>query len=264
MPTLVQQYQTGLARTRQVTAAAVAQAWDDLGTYYEDSVEPFLDTITPIVWGAQEHAIALTDGFMALRTRRDPFGIGLDDLTDRLRNGVPLTEVYRRPFVTTWTALSKGAGVRDAISAGRARAVGSAEMDVALATRASAHEAMDRDDRVVAYERVPDGGACDFCLLASTQRYHSEDLMPLHNRCGCTVDPILRGDRRGKILDRDLLGDLKAKGVKVYRDGTVRTYGDKNSAVATQPSRAMKVEEHGELGPVVVNADDKFTDEHDI
>lgn len=256
MSTLTQRYQHELARTRAVTANAVAQAWDDLGTYHEADIAPFLDAVTPVVSGAQAHAVALTDGYLALRTKRDPFGVDPAELD--LRNGVPLEEVYRRPFVTTWTALSRGAGIRDAIQAGRSRAAGSAEMDVALATRSSASAAIQLDDRVVGYERVPDGGACDFCLLVSTQRYHSEDLMPIHNRCGCTVDPILAGDDRGKILDRDLLDSLNAKGVKVYDNGTVRTYGGTGDPVGAQ------VHDHGELGPVVTNADDAFTAEHDI
>lgn len=255
MPTLTVQYQRGLARTREAAAHAVGQAWDNLGMYYEADVDPFLDTILPLVQGAQAHAVTLTDAYMALRTKREPFGIDLSDIADKLRNGTPLEDVYRRPFITTWTALSNGAGVRDAINAGRSRATSSSEMDIALATRASAAESMDRDPRVRGYERVPDGGACDFCLLASTQEYHAEDLMPLHNRCGCTVDPILEDDTRGKILDRDLLGDLKAKGVKVYDNGEVRTYGGDKTV-------AMRVHDHGELGPMITDADDHFTTEH--
>ena len=73
--------------------------------------------------------------------------------------------------------------------------------------------------------------------------------MPL----ACTVDPITADDRRGSILNRQLLDDLNAKGVTVYDGGKVRTYG------GTGQGAAMAVHDHGELGPLITNAHDDFT-----
>lgn len=47
---------------------------------------------------------------------------------------------------------------------------------------------------IVGYERVPDGGACVLCLTAAGQRYHSDDLMPIHDKCGCGVEPLTEDD----------------------------------------------------------------------
>lgn len=252
MATLTVRYQEQLARTRAYVAATLGQAWDDLGAYYAADVDAFLELAVPVVEGAQLHAVTLTDAYLAARTGGDFRGITLDDL--RLRGGPTLEEVYRRPFVTTWTALSKGKAVPDAIAAGRARAMSTGEMDVSLATRDAADAWIADDDRIVGWERVPDGGACDFCLLVSTQRYHKGDLMPLHNRCGCTVDPIMDTDTRGRILNRDRLEELRAKGVTVYGRGEPRRFG----------APAAAVHDHGELGPVITDAHNDFTSEHDL
>lgn len=234
--TLTERYQQQLAALRAAVARAVAAAWDGLTDYRDDKVGQFVAQVVPVVEGGQARSVALTDAYLALRTARDPWGLTLAGLD--LRAGTPLTEVYRRPFVSTWTALSRGAAIVDAVSAGRSRASSSAEMDVALATRASAAEAMRRDGRVVGYRRVPSGGACDLCLLASQQQYSVEDLMPLHNRCGCTVEPIIGDSDPGAVMDSALLGQLDA---------------------ARAAGTRAAVRQHGELGPVVVNARDAFT-----
>lgn len=49
---------------------------------------------------------------------------------------------------------------------------------------------MSTETVIVGYERVPDGNACDLCDLASGQRYTRGDLMPIHDGCGCGVEPL--------------------------------------------------------------------------
>jgi hypothetical protein len=156
-----------------------------------------------------------------------------------VRNGAEPAEVYARPFVNVWTALGKGVPWIEAVHAGFARATSTAETDVALSSRAAATAYAAADDRIVGFQRVPDGGACDFCSLVAGQRYHSEDLMPLHNRCGCTVEPIVGAERR--LFTGRLENDV------VHGDGI-----------------SVVVREHGELGPVLANDADHFTSENEL
>jgi hypothetical protein len=163
---------------------------------------------------------------------RQPVALDLDRVTGAaVRSGADPREVYRRPFVTVWTSLQQSGDWAAAVDAGGARAVSTAAMDVQLTMRQTLVEIGSRDDRILGFARVPDGDACDFCSLIAGQRYTTEDLMPVHNHCGCGVD-VITADERGDFTgnaDNDL----------------------------DMPS-SMPIAEHGELGPVVVNPDHKF------
>lgn len=63
---------------------------------------------------------------------------------------------------------------------------------------------------IVGWRRVTEPGACEFCLLASTQRYHTKDLHPLHEHCRCSVAPVVGLKDPGHVLNKDLLQRLKA------------------------------------------------------
>jgi hypothetical protein len=98
--------------------------------------------------------------------------------------------VYQRPFVTVWTALGAGARWEDAVAQGMARATSAAAMDVQLAFRASADEIGRADDGIYGFQRVADGGACAFCLEVDGAYVKTADASPLHNHCGCGLEPL--------------------------------------------------------------------------
>lgn len=235
-------YQRQLATLRASTSTSVVRDWSALGSYNDRDVERFLAKVLPHVDAGQRQAVRLTNSYMTRFTKRPrPLALELEELTgSAVRNGAALDEVYRRPFVTVWTALGKGVPYLDAVAAGLARVGSSAEMDVALSSRAASVAYAALDDRITGFQRVPDGAACEFCLLVGGQRYRTDDLMPLHNRCGCTVEPLLTGDRDRFTGRRD--NDLD------------RSKGDV----------AVAVEQHGELGPVLTNAHQRFTGPDDI
>lgn len=70
-------------------------------------------------------------------------------------------------------------------------------------------------EAIVGYERIPDGDACELCNLAAGQRYKTDDLMPIHNLCGCGVEPVMGNEvltpkkgAKGQLHDaRELQGD---------------------------------------------------------
>ncbi len=190
--------------------------------------------------------MSLTVAYLKRRIGGNVPPVDIAAVTDAAaRNGTALADVYRRPFVTVWAALAAGTDWSMAVAAGGARARSAADTDVQLAFRASAREIMDRDSRVVGYMRVPSGNACELCLMASTQRYRTGDLMPIHNHCGCDVEPIL-GDRDpGHVIDRELLDALKVEDAVAARELVRERLG---------------VEDHGELGPVLTVAGQHFDD----
>lgn len=228
MAQLTQRYQDALARLRAQATTMVGAAWDSLERYDEAQVSEWLDLVEPVVLAGQAQAVALTDAYLAALLERAPLGLLPEELTGAaVRAGTTPAEVYRRPFVTVWTALAAGTAWAAATSAGRAQATTSAATDIALSTRAAASAAGELDDSITGFARVPDGNACEFCTSAAGQRYRTDDLMPLHPNCGCTLEPLTTG-----LAPR----------------------------AHPEPPEPATVEEHGELGPVLVGADDHFAE----
>lgn len=231
---LAEAHIAGQARLRTIAAAAAASAWNSLPGYDEEHVDQWLSTIVPLIAATQRQSVALTEAFIARSIRRQPLGISPDKILGELRGGIDPAEVYRRPFVTVWSALGNGKEWQAAVAAGLARTTATAATDVQLAMRDTLRVVGEADDLVVGYQRVPDGGACEFCQLVAGQRYRTDQLMPIHAHCGCGVDVITRANRRGFTGNAD------------------------NDLSVTRGDVTAEVREHGELGPVLVNADHHF------
>jgi hypothetical protein len=214
---------TAQERLRGLVEAAVTRAWAGLPGTDDADVAGWLATVVPIVTTGQATSVALTDAYLAQALQRPPAGIVAADIIPGLRGGVGADEVYRRPFVTLWTALKDGRRYEDAAAAALARATSSAAMDVQLASRATFQAAQDADPAIRGYRRVPDGGACTFCLTVAGAKVNSAAAMPLHNRCGCSLEPIT------------------------------------DTVTPTPVPDTVAVHEHGELGPVLADPAHDFT-----
>ncbi len=166
------------------------------------------------------------------------------------RSGVSALEVYERPGKQFLWELSRGATVDEARGAAEQRLRQLAEDDVLLADRDESQRVFDGNKRkVLGYRRVihPElstSGTCGLCLVASQRFYAVEDLLPLHDRCNCTVMPIVKGDDPGFRLNDD---DLK----------TLYAAAGSTSAADLLNTR-ISIREHGELGPVLVKQGDSF------
>jgi hypothetical protein len=137
-PALTAAHIEAQARLRKVVSETVAGLWARLGHYDEADVAPFLAGALPVVLAGQQQSSALTTAFLSKSLRIAPFGIDPAKVTGAAaRNGTPPAEVYRRPFVTVWSGLSRGRLWEDAVAAGQARATSAAAMDVALSSRAT-------------------------------------------------------------------------------------------------------------------------------
>jgi hypothetical protein len=163
---------------------------------------------------------------------RAPLGVDADRIVAGLRGGADPATVYERPFVTIWTALSGGTPWEKAVSQGLDRAVSAAGMDVQLAFRSTANEVGQQDDNIYGYQRVADDGACDFCMEVDGAYLKDADASPLHNNCGCGVDPLTAPHPRAAFLP---------SGASVHD--------------------TFAIHEHGELGAVLTAPDDHFTTE---
>jgi hypothetical protein len=225
------------ARLREIVAAAVVTLWNGLPSYDETEVDPFVASVVPIVTAGQNQAAALTEAYLARMLRRQPIGIAPDGLVGpSVRAGTPPEEVYRRPFVNVWTALGNNIPWEEAVGAGRARVDATAQADMALSSRATFQAVQEADDGIYGYQRVADGGACAFCLAVNGAYVKSADASPLHNRCGCSLEPLTRPHPRATWLP---------SGRTVKEDD-------------------FAIHQHGELGAYIGDPADHFTSEAQI
>ncbi|OBK14082.1 hypothetical protein [Mycobacterium asiaticum] len=100
-----------------------------------------------------------------------------------------------------------------------------------------------RGPRIVGYRRVihPElsrGGTCGMCIAASDRIYKVGELMPIHNRCHCTVSAVTD--------EHDPADDLNSVDLaQLYRDSG-------GTSAAHLKRTRYKVDKHGEMGPVLV------------
>lgn len=231
---LVQAYIAAQAALRARAGAQMASRWDGLPSYNRADVPSFLAVALPLARAVKMASVRITATFIAQRLRIAALGINANDVV--IRNGAAPADVYARPFVNVWTDLKQGKSFEAAVAAGRNRATSAVQMDAQLAMRDTLSVVGARDKRILGYRRVPDAGACDFCKLIAGQRYTTDQLMPVHNHCGCGVD-VITEDNRGDFTGK------RENDLNVTRDGV-----------------SAAVVEHGELGPLVVDGADHFTD----
>lgn len=261
---VIARYQATYLNVRTAAAARVAGLWDRLGGLTDEQADAFIAAALPVVAGAQTATGGLVAAYISTLTGlvtgepARPAAIRPADLSTGALRGVAAAEVYRRPAVAARTAIANGRSPQEAFRFGRNRASDLAETDVILAQREATVRSVSLDERIVGYRRVLTGRSCAFCATASTQRYRTADLMPIHDRCDCGVAPIY-GDRDpGQVINKGLLRDIKtaSKG----RSGdywNARHFNVSEDGDLEFPKVA--VHEHGELGPVLTAAGDHFT-----
>lgn len=235
---LAQGHITGQEQLRAFAAAGVTAAWAGLPSYDDTDLPTFVARSTAVVLAAQRASVALTEAYLARVIGRQPVGVNPERLIGAaVRNGTLPSEVYRRPFVTVWKALKNGTAYEDAVHAGLHRATTAAQTDVQLAMRQTLAMVGQADPVILGYRRVPDAGACAFCRLVAGQRYRTDQLMPIHPHCGCGVD-VITAENRHEFAGKP------ENDLNVTKDGVTAA-----------------VEEHGELGPLLVDGADRFTAE---
>ena len=263
---IARRHQLQVLQVRDQTSRTLAALWSTVMTNpSEDAAGRWLASAVPLLGAAQSMSAGLALSFIGAfvgaatgKPSRPTKLVPADFLDPR---GVPAVELLTRPVVAMRWALSKGQPMNVAAGEGQARAAQIGATDPMLSYRAAAAREMKSNPAVVGYRRVPDGGACKFCLLAATQRYHDGDLMPVHPNCGCTVAPIVGSKDPGQVIYRGLVDQLMAADPALGKRGAANRQNAR-AAAAEDLRRAnglVAVHDHGELGPTLYDPAHEFT-----
>jgi len=250
-----------------------------LGSWRDDDIARYLDIVSPQIAGLKVQAANLQAAYyqQVAATNGEsftPVAARPQDLTDEvLRNGPATAEVYRRPFVEAWTALSAGEQVRTAIERGATRATSLAETDIQLASRQAGLNQRSANGNIVGYRRVLTGAEnCALCAIASTQRYTRGQLKPIHPGCDCGEEPIYGDFDPGQVIDPQGLDSIHQALVEQLgvSDANARSadigkfvqYDDEQRLADF--TEIIVTREHGEYGPTLAWRDQAFTGPNDF
>ena len=271
---LLDAYNSLSSRLVRGLGVRVAGAFTNLGSWRDADFERFTKMIEPTLTGGRLQAAKLQIGFyqQMAKARGESFGapsISASDFTvPKLRKGAAAQEVYRRPFIDVYTALSQKKDMTQAIFAGANRISSIVSTDMQLARRNAGFMSRGANDNIVGYARTLTGSEnCALCYTASTQRYTRGELMPIHPGCDCGEMQIYGDQDPGQVIDQIRLDAThEAIGARFgYPDGGARdiglgkTYTRKDGTIVSADYTAIAIREHGELGPLLTVADQHFT-----
>lgn len=229
--------------------------WRRLTGYGDSDIERLVAQMVPRVMAGQVQIATLTAADIARRLDVKPTLVDRDAVTGG--RGVSPETVYARPIITVRTELSRGETIVDALKRGGDRLQSLVSTDLQMAKVRQADASLQAAG-IDGYRRVLSGNKnCALCVIASTQRYHVGDLMPIHPGCDCGVEEITSKKPFPELELDKLLEDAHGA---VQRITGVSDRGGRDPDYR----KLLLVREHGEIGNVLTWRGQKFTSLADL
>lgn len=244
---LARAYDAAVHKIRQDLTAFASQMWASMPDYRDEAVETMARALAPRVLAGQLQTAELTRAYLigcASELGLTVTAPAIDREAVIGMRGVDPLKVYQRPGMTTWTALSRGKTLEQAVSAGGLRLTQLIGGDLQNAKRVQSRDTM-RATGGRYYRRILTGREnCALCVIASTQRYHVENLLPIHPGCDCNVGPLPAGMAVDQVIDAETL-EAAHKAVEA------RTGASDRGGRLPEYKDIILTTEHGEYGPVI-------------
>lgn len=264
-------YQAATTAIRDRVLAYTAAVWSGSPSFRDADVDRIVARIVPVIRAGQLQVANLTDAYIGRMAVLSgvAWSPGVDASLTGFR-GVPADVVYRRPAVQTYTALSEGKTFADAVEQGAARLQSIVATDIQQVKNRQAQRSVGGSGFTFFRRELTGRENCALCVIASTQRYHRGDLLPIHPACDCDVVPYQAGRDPGQVIDPDLLesthdeiaarlgrSELGARDLGLDKaDAAGRPLSDYTDLIVSR--------DHGELGPTLTWRSDHFTSADDI
>lgn len=246
-------------RLRQLSLARSAGLWRALVQGPDDTTATtWIQTWAPIRTVGPAMIVAMTDAYVdaiVVAGGGRPFGgdTDVDEVLARIRPGTSDVDVAMRPIKTVRKELAEGASLAQALDRGRRRLNSLVATDLQQTMRHAFSARTAREPSITSYRRVLTGPEnCALCVIASTQRYRTDRLMPIHPGCDCTFTPLLLGQDNGQVIDRERLDEIETilSGENVRQGDRVALANTKLRINVTSIDDVTEVP-HGELGPLL-------------
>lgn len=182
---LLARYNALLARITLATATQVTDVWDRLGSYDSGDVAVFGRQVAPIVESGKISAVRAALAYHAVLISVAPVSVRPKD--------VLVTFDPRTAFTVHWAGLAAGRPWEETVAAGRSSSEAVTGTFIMSTTRQTAGIAAAKSNlRVTGWERIVGPGSCAWCHTVAGQIYISAESADFgHDRCNCTVSPLL-------------------------------------------------------------------------
>ncbi|CRK59066.1 Phage protein [Alloactinosynnema sp. L-07] len=263
---LIRQFVTGRRTLRSALVEYIRRWFLTSESFRDADATRFVNQVVPVALGAQRSIASAAWAFQGRMLadltgdRAAPVPLRVDQVTGAALRGVDPDVVYRRPFNEIYRQLGDGKSLTEAVTAGERRAKLIGLTDLELADTHAAREILATDRRRAPrfFRRELTGDEnCGLCVIASTQRYRTGELMPIHPGCDCVPVPIAATKDPGQVIDRALLDAAHVAIEQRFGKSDV-------SGRAPDYRKILLVREHGELGPVLTVAKHRFTGAEDV
>lgn len=232
----------------------LTRSWLGLENYRDADIDRFVRQILPVVLSGEQSVSQLTNAYLAQTLTVGtgvavrPVALAPASVSGAGLRGVDPEEVYRRPAVALYTALSHGRTMTEAVREGLVRLQDIAVTDLQLAKTHTVRQ----QPRVRYFRRTLTGNEdCALCAIASTNRYTRGDLMPIHPRCDCGVMPVFFDNEPAEPVGRQVMDTVQRSATQITGDAA--PVSDLASV-----SDLVTVRTHGEYGPTLVWRDQHF------
>lgn len=239
--------------------------YDSLTSWSDDDLRRFLQRVLPIVEDGQRQVGDLTNAYLRAMARLAGEKATAEAEAVVWARKTDPAVAYARPVKAARKSYAQAVAVNGtatpedvevAKKAGADRLLNLIQTDLQLARTHTARATMDAMG-ASGYRRVLTGAEnCALCVIASTQRYHRGDLMPIHHGCDCTVAPIFGAYDSGQVINPERY--------KALNDATKDQVGKPYYKLSKADLKRLKVQEHGEVGPVLTWSNHKFTGADDV
>ena len=264
-------YMAQVAAIRERVLTFSTTLWQRSTALRDVDVDRLVARIVPVVQGGQMQVASITNAYVQRLAALEgitatPVAIDRGSVVDY--RGVPAAEVYRRPAVTAYTELRDGKDFQAAKNAGldRLRSIVSSDIQQARNRQARAAYSSTGFDYTL---RVLSGAEnCALCVIASTQRYLTKDLQPMHPGCDCGERGVRANRDPGQVIDPRLLElthqQVEAKTGVTDRGARQLGAGKFDEKSVSDYTELIITREHGEYGPTLAWRSDRFTGPSDI
>ncbi|MCQ6554801.1 hypothetical protein NPS70_16570 [Streptomyces sp. C10-9-1] len=258
-----QRYGAQVAGVWTSVLGRVRRSWDGLDSWRDADVARFQRQALPVILGGQRTIAALTASYLEslyqeLGEQPPRRPLDMDRVTGRSLRDVDPADVYRRPFVTAWSSLADDEPLDVALDHGARRLETILKTDLQLARTHTVREvAADMPRFTYTVRELQGEYDCALCIVASTQRYHKRNLAPIHPGCDCIVKTVTADYDPGQIIDEARLEQLH----RVVEEATGQS---DRGARAIDYRKIIVANDHGEIGPVLGFAGQRFTGPDDI